>query len=306
MSENIQHPVHLETTLCNNHDNLHLKAVQANDIEPKSPSSPAQNVQQKTTDSNGLSAGWQVFSLKDWVGCAAGSNDLSGKGLPLTSSTSKKRKATSLLCQQQAFEETQNLLLHTANPEGIPDVKSTRLSSPLTITPLLQPTDVKLRQSLCIAKNVEFAEDASGSGNRTVNPVGLRTIVTREDILLNNLNEGEQSKEAHGVQHMQTQDGILGHPIYQPCHCSRQLSHQDQNHSREIPSLLGHQEENKAEDYSWLDTYTHVKPQALEKLRKATMKSSFSFADFGIFCEFAASATICSEGHGFQPKVSFS
>jgi hypothetical protein len=57
--------------------------------------------------------------------------------------------------------------------------------------------------------------------------------------------------------------------------------------------------------YSWLDTYTHVKPQALEKLRKATMKSSFSFADFGIFCEFAASATICNEGHGFQPKVSF-
>ncbi|CAM6004300.1 unnamed protein product, partial [Sphagnum balticum] len=38
--------------------------------------------------------------------------------------------------------------------------------------------------------------------------------------------------------------------------------------------------------YSWLDTYTHVKPQASEKLRKATMKSSFSFADFGIFCEF--------------------
>ncbi len=57
--------------------------------------------------------------------------------------------------------------------------------------------------------------------------------------------------------------------------------------------------------YSWLDTYTHVKPQALEKLRKATMKSSFSFADFGIFCEFAASATICNEGHGFQPKVRF-
>jgi len=40
-------------------------------------------------------------------------------------------------------------------------------------------------------------------------------------------------------------------------------------------------------------------------LRKATMKSSFSFADFGIFFEFAASATICNEGHGFQPKVSF-
>jgi hypothetical protein len=78
---------------------------------------------------------------------------------------------------------------------------------------------------------------------------------------------------------MQTQDGILGHPIYQPCHYSSQLSHQDQNHSREIPSLLGHQEENKEEDYSWLDTYTHVKPQALGKLRKATMKSSFSFAD---------------------------
>jgi len=159
MSENIQHPVHLETILCSNHDNLHLKAVQANDIEPKSPSSPTQNVQQKTSDSNGLSAGRQAFSLKDWVGCAAGSSDLSGKGLPPTTSTSKKRKATSFLCQQQAFEEAHNLLLHTANPEGIPDVKSTRLSSPLTITPLLQPTDVKLRQSLCIAKNVEFVED---------------------------------------------------------------------------------------------------------------------------------------------------
>jgi hypothetical protein len=306
MSESIQHPVHLETTLCNNHDNLHVKAVQPNDIEPKSPSSPAQNVQQKTAVSNGLSAGRQALSLKDWVGCAAGSSDLSGKGLPPTTSTSKKRKATSLLCQQQAFEEAQNLLLHTANPEGIPDAKSARLSIPLTISPLLQPTDVKLRQSLCIAKNVEFAEDASGSGNRTVNPFGLRTIVARKDILLNNLNEGEQSREAHGVQLMHSQNGILGHPVYQPCDCSRQLSHQDQNHSREIPSLLGHQEENKAEDYSWLDTYTHVKPQALEKLRKATMKSSFSFADFGIFCEFAASATICSEGHGFQPKVSFS
>jgi hypothetical protein len=46
---------------------------------------------------------------------------------------------------------------------------------------------------------VEFVEDASGSGNRPVNPFGLRTIVARKDILLNNLNEGEQSKEAHGV-----------------------------------------------------------------------------------------------------------
>jgi hypothetical protein len=27
MSENIQHPVHLETTLCSNHENLHLKVV---------------------------------------------------------------------------------------------------------------------------------------------------------------------------------------------------------------------------------------------------------------------------------------
>ncbi len=98
MSENIQHPVHLETTLCSNHDNLHLKAVQANDIEPKSPSSPAQNVQQKTANSNGLSTGQQTLSLKDWVGCAAGSSDLSGKGLLPTTSTSKKRKATSLLC----------------------------------------------------------------------------------------------------------------------------------------------------------------------------------------------------------------
>jgi len=51
--------------------------------------------------------------------------------------------------------------------------------------------------------------------------------------------------------------------------------------------------QNKEEDYHWLDTYTHVKPQALEKLRKAATKSSFSFVDFGIFCEFAASATIC-------------
>ncbi|KAH9536690.1 hypothetical protein CY35_16G013600 [Sphagnum magellanicum] len=202
MSENIQHPVHLETTLCSNHDDLHLKAVQANDIEPKSPSSPAKNVQQKTADSNGLSAGRQALSLKDWVGCAAGSSDLSGKGLPPTTSTSKKRKATSLLCQLQAFEEAQNLLLHTANPEGIPDAKSARLSSPLTTTSLLQPTDVKLRQSLCIARNVEFAEDASGSGNRTVNPVGLRTIVTREDILLNNLNEASATicSEGHGFQ----------------------------------------------------------------------------------------------------------
>ncbi len=50
---------------------------------------------------------------------------------------------------------------------------------------------------------------------------------------------------------------------------------------------------------------TPLKPHAFEKLRKATMKSSFSFADFGIFCEFTASATICNEGHGFQPKVSF-
>jgi hypothetical protein len=92
MSENIQHPVHLEITLWSNHDNLHLKAIQANDIEPKSPSSPAQNVQQKATDNNGLSAGWQAFSLKDWVGCAVDSSDLSGKGLPPTTSTSKKRK----------------------------------------------------------------------------------------------------------------------------------------------------------------------------------------------------------------------
>jgi hypothetical protein len=160
MSKNIQHLIHLETILCSNHDNLHLTNVQANDIEPKSPSSHAQNVQQKTANSNGLSAGRQAFSLKDWVGCAAGSSDLSGKGLPPTTSTSKKRKTTSLLCQHQAFEEAHNLLLHTANPEGIPDVKSARLSSPLTITPLLQPTDVKLRQSLCIAKNVEFVEDA--------------------------------------------------------------------------------------------------------------------------------------------------
>jgi hypothetical protein len=78
-----------------------------------------------------------VFSLQDWVGRAAGSSDLSGKGLPPTTSTSKKQKTTSLLCQQQAFEEAQNLLLHIANPEGIPDAKSARLSSPLTITPLL-------------------------------------------------------------------------------------------------------------------------------------------------------------------------
>jgi hypothetical protein len=98
MLENIQHPVHLETTLCSNHDNLHLKVVQANDIEPKSPSSPAQNVQQKTVDSNGLSASRQALSFKDWVGCAADSSDLSSKGLPPTTSTSKKRKATSLLC----------------------------------------------------------------------------------------------------------------------------------------------------------------------------------------------------------------
>ncbi|CAM6019833.1 unnamed protein product [Sphagnum balticum] len=88
MSENIQHLVHLETTLCSNHDNLHLKAVQA--IEPKSLLSLAQNVQQKTADSNGLSAGRQAFSLKDWVGCAADSSDLLGKGLPPTTSTSKK------------------------------------------------------------------------------------------------------------------------------------------------------------------------------------------------------------------------
>ncbi|CAK9198803.1 unnamed protein product [Sphagnum troendelagicum] len=114
-----------------------VNATMANDIERKSPSNLAQNVQQKTADSNGLSVGRQALSLKDWVGCAAGSSDLSGKGLPSTTSTSKKRKATSLLCQQQAFEEAHNLLLHTANPEGIPDAKSTRLSSPLTITPLL-------------------------------------------------------------------------------------------------------------------------------------------------------------------------
>jgi len=67
-----------------------MKVVQANDIEPKSPSSPAQNVQQKTTDSNGLLAGRLIFSLKDWVGCAISSSDLSGKGLPPTTSTSKK------------------------------------------------------------------------------------------------------------------------------------------------------------------------------------------------------------------------
>ncbi|CAK9875135.1 unnamed protein product [Sphagnum jensenii] len=151
---------------------------------------------------NGLSVGRQALSLKVWVGCAAGSSDLSGKGLPPTTSTSKKRKATSLLCQHHAFKEAQNLLLHIANPEGIPNAKLARLSNPLTITPLLQPTDVKLRQSLCIAKNVEFVEDVSGSGNRPVNPFGLRTIVTKKDILLNNLNEASATicNEGHGFQ----------------------------------------------------------------------------------------------------------
>jgi hypothetical protein len=83
------------------------------------------------------------------MGCAAGSSDLSGKGLPPTTSTSKKQKATSLLCQQQAFEKTQNLLLHTANPEGILDAKSARLSSiPFSSVQFLsQPTKVLLLNS---------------------------------------------------------------------------------------------------------------------------------------------------------------
>ncbi|CAM6025270.1 unnamed protein product [Sphagnum balticum] len=65
MLENIQHHVHLETTLCSNHDNLHMKAVRANDIEPKSPLSLVQNVQQKIADNNVFSAGRQVLSLKN-------------------------------------------------------------------------------------------------------------------------------------------------------------------------------------------------------------------------------------------------
>jgi hypothetical protein len=52
------------------------------------------------------------------------------------------------------------------------------------------------------------------------------------------------------------------------------------------------------EDYSWLDTYTHVAPQALTKLATAMSKASFSFSDFGIFLEFGASvnAAKCNLG----------
>ncbi|KAG0568349.1 hypothetical protein KC19_6G013100 [Ceratodon purpureus] len=45
------------------------------------------------------------------------------------------------------------------------------------------------------------------------------------------------------------------------------------------------------EDYSWLDTYTHVVPQALTKLATAMSKASFSFSDFGIYFEFGANVS---------------
>lgn len=44
------------------------------------------------------------------------------------------------------------------------------------------------------------------------------------------------------------------------------------------------------EDYSWLDTYTHVVPRSLSTLAHAMSVSSFSFSEFGVFREYGASA----------------
>lgn len=55
------------------------------------------------------------------------------------------------------------------------------------------------------------------------------------------------------------------------------------------------------EDYSWLDTYTHVVPQALTKLASAMRKASFSFSDFGIFLEFGASVNDAKCKLGCRP-----
>lgn len=46
------------------------------------------------------------------------------------------------------------------------------------------------------------------------------------------------------------------------------------------------------DDCSWLDTYTHVVPQALTKLATAMSKAAFSFSDFGILVEFGASVNL--------------
>lgn len=45
---------------------------------------------------------------------------------------------------------------------------------------------------------------------------------------------------------------------------------------------------NELDDFRWLDTFTHVVPQALAKLTNAMSPTSFSFSDLGIFHEFGA------------------
>lgn len=45
---------------------------------------------------------------------------------------------------------------------------------------------------------------------------------------------------------------------------------------------------NEFYDFRWLDTFTHVVPQALAKLTNAMSPTSFSFSNLGIFCEFGA------------------
>jgi hypothetical protein len=54
---------------------------------------------------------------------------------------------------------------------------------------------------------------------------------------------------------------------------------------------------NEFYDFRWLDTFTHVVPQALAKLTNAMSPTSFSFSNLGIFCEFGADL-IAEHAHG--------
>lgn len=139
-------------------------------------------------------------------------------------------------------------------------------------------------------ERAEIEEEGTGSGNQVVETgtqvppeVEFKERV-RELLGINTDVVAVRHKNWRPFAH-----GTLQQPCV-PCPTCK-ASYQKLDLQKNVPSLMKQRskEEEEGNDYSWLDTYTHVIPQALRKLATSMKKTPFSFSDFGIPCEFGAS-----------------
>ena len=161
---------------------------------------------------------------------------------------------------------------------------------------------VHLNQQYHGIDGAEIEEEGIGSGNQVVDTgrqVPLEVDIKERVGELFGMDTGivaTQHKNWRPFAH-----GTLQQPCA-PCPTCK-ASYQKSDSHQNVPSLMKQRskEEEEGNDYSWLDTYTHVIPQALRKLITSMKKSPFSFSDFGIPCEFGAN--LSGHVHAFDQEA---